>query len=82
VGADRVIIIDEGHILCSGTPKEIFTADDVIKKAGLELPQTAKMFNLLRKSGFDVRRDILSADEAFEYIKELIASGKIQRRCE
>lgn len=81
VGADRVILINEGHILCSGTPKEIFAAEDVIKQAGLELPQTAKMFNLLKKSGFDIKSDILSSEEAFDYIKELISSGKIKRRC-
>ena len=78
VDADRVIIVNNGHIECEGTPKEIFAREDIIKRTGLELPQTARMFNALKEYGYNMQTNILSTNEAFEYIKSLIDSGVIK----
>ncbi|MBQ8828308.1 MAG: energy-coupling factor transporter ATPase [Clostridia bacterium] len=78
VHADRVMIINNGKFLCSGTPKEIFSKHSIIKEAGLELPQTARMFSALNELGYDVESDILTVDEAYAYIKSLIDKGVIK----
>ena len=77
VDADKIFIVNDGKIECVGTPKEIFSKEDIIKKAGLELPQTAKLFSTLKANGFDVCDNILSVDEAVGYIKSLISAGVI-----
>ncbi|MBQ8164796.1 MAG: energy-coupling factor transporter ATPase [Clostridia bacterium] len=77
VHADKVMIINEGHLLCEGTPKEIFARKDLIDRAGLELPQTARMFAELNECGFEIDKNILTVDEAFEYIGNLISSGRM-----
>ncbi|MDR1673959.1 MAG: energy-coupling factor transporter ATPase [Oscillospiraceae bacterium] len=40
--ADRVIVFDEGCVLLDGTPDEVFSQEESIKSAGLELPRDVR----------------------------------------
>jgi len=70
--ADRVFLIDEGKILLIGTPKEVFSKEEMVIKAGLEVPQATQLFNLLRKKGFILPEDVITAEEAFDYLKLIL----------
>jgi energy-coupling factor transport system ATP-binding protein len=39
--ADRVLVLANGRIVCSGTPAEVFTRPDDMSAAGLLLPATS-----------------------------------------
>ena len=54
IEADRVVVLDEGKILTSGTPKEVFSKVDLIKSAGLELPIASKISSELIALGYDI----------------------------
>lgn len=54
IEADRVVALDEGKILTSGTPKEVFSKVDLIKSAGLELPIASKISSELIALGYDI----------------------------
>lgn len=70
--ADRVIVFNEGKIVMDGVPKQIFSNVEKIKGLGLEVPQVTELLYELNKEGFDLPKDILSVDEAFDALKGLL----------
>lgn len=71
VQADRVIVIDDGKIRFDGTPRNVFSHINEIKKIGLDVPQATELAYLLKKDGVNLG-DVLTADEfvsAFEKLR-------------
>ena len=66
--ADRVIVLDEGKITADSTPKEVFGDISLLKSAGLDVPQTTELLYNLKKSGFDVKTQAISVEEAAKEI--------------
>ena len=74
VYADRVYVMYDGKILKEGTPKEVFSDVETIRKANLRLPRVAHLIEILNKKdnipiewGFtigEVRRNLA------QYLKE------------
>ena len=52
--ADRVCIMSGGRIIGDGTPHEIFSTDELIKKTHLRLPIVAQLLELLQNEGVPV----------------------------
>ena len=73
VNADRIIIMNKGKIELEGTPKEIFTQIDLIKKLGLTVPQTVELINELNQKGFDIPLENITLDECVEAIKTALS---------
>lgn len=63
VNADRIIVMGEGQIILEGTPKQVFSKVEKIKKLGLDVPQVTELVYELRKEGIDLPADILTVDE-------------------
>lgn len=61
--ADRVIVMDKGRKLIEGTPREVFSQVDTLKRVGLDVPQMTELSQLLSDEGIPIRRDILTVDE-------------------
>lgn len=72
--SDKVLVMDRGRLLMSGTPDEIFHERARLEKVGLDLPSAAGFMQELRKRGCDVSADALLRDDAADaiaaYIKE------------
>ena len=66
--ADRVIVMDEGKILLDGTPAEVFSQGETIKKVNLDIPLAVEIGDRLRARGIDVPLDIISTEEMVNYI--------------
>ncbi|MCR5823368.1 MAG: energy-coupling factor transporter ATPase [Lachnospiraceae bacterium] len=66
VGCDKVIVMDNGKVVMQGTPREIFSRPDEIKKHKLDLPQVTELADELAKEGVDMPKGILSIDEFVE----------------
>ncbi|MBQ6846316.1 MAG: energy-coupling factor transporter ATPase [Oscillospiraceae bacterium] len=66
--ADRLIVMNRGEILLSGTPSEVFSHSDTIISAGLDLPQITHIINALRKQGFDFPASVYTIDQAVSAI--------------
>lgn len=73
--ADRTIVMDDGKIVLDGTPREVFSNVEKIKSLGLDVPQVTELAYELRKSGVDIKNDVLTVDECFEEIKRLFGGG-------
>lgn len=63
VEADRVIVMENGEIVLSGTPKEVFSKVEKLKEMGLDVPQVTELAFELRKEGLDIPADILTIEE-------------------
>ncbi len=68
--ADRIIVMNRGEIEKIGTPKEIFSDSELIKRSKLLLPTAASAAAELKKEGFDVG-DVTSDEELAEAICRL-----------
>ena len=64
--ADYMIVMDEGRIAMSGTPREVFTKVDQVRALGLDVPPMTDLAHMLRADGVDVRADVLTVDEMVE----------------
>lgn len=75
VRADRIIVMDNGKIIADATPKEIFADAALIKKAGLELPQSALLLHKLAACGINVKDIPITSEDAVESICALIEAN-------
>lgn len=66
VDADHVIVMDEGHIVMQGTPREIFSDVKKLKEHRLDVPQITLLAYELKKSGLSIPDGILTREELVE----------------
>lgn len=63
VNADRIIIMAGGRAVLEGTPKEVFSKVNIMKKYGLDIPQVTELAFKLNQEGIDIPIDILTVEE-------------------
>ncbi len=63
VDADRVIVMEKGKKVLEGTPKQVFSKIDMLKKIGLDVPYMTELSKELNKEGLKIESDILTVDE-------------------
>lgn len=68
VDADWVYVMDSGHVVMRGTPRQIFSQVDELKKYHLDVPQVTMLAEELRKRGMDIPKGILHREELVGYI--------------
>lgn len=61
--ADRVVVMEDGHIIDDGDPRHIFSQVDKMHATGLGVPQTVEVLEALRQEGADVAIDALTVEE-------------------
>ena len=71
IDADQVFVMDDGHIVMHGTPREIFSRVDELKAYRMDVPQVTMLAEELRKRGLDLPRGILRREELVEALCRL-----------
>ena len=71
VHADRIIIMERGHIAMQGSPKEIFSESDKLKQLRLNVPEIVEIAEGLRRGGMPLREGILTAKELVDELCQL-----------
>ncbi len=61
--ADRIIVLNNGIITADGTPKQVFSQYDVLKDAGLQVPQATELMSKLKQKGLNIKNDVLTTEE-------------------
>lgn len=61
---NRIIVMNEGKCVMSGSPREIFKMSEQLINIGLGVPQVTMLVKKLREKGINIREDILTVDEA------------------
>ena len=72
VTADRVYVMDNGRMLTSGTPHEVFSQVELMKKHRLDVPQATELCHKLRACGVEIERLPLDREECTSMLKEVL----------
>jgi len=71
IGADRVIVMDQGHVVMDGTTREIFSQVELLKKYRLDVPQVTMLAHGLKQRGLDIKEGILTTNELIEALEKV-----------
>ncbi|MBO5649132.1 MAG: energy-coupling factor transporter ATPase [Clostridia bacterium] len=66
--ADKLMVLDHGHVSRYGTPHEVFSHAEELKQVGLSRPQITKFIMELQRAGIPVEGGIYSVDEAYREV--------------
>lgn len=69
IHADKVIVMDDGKIVMQGTPREVFSKVEELKRYRLDVPQVTELAHELKKSGIPMPACVLSVEELIEAVK-------------
>lgn len=76
IHADKVFVMDEGKIAMQGTPREIFSQVEQLKKLRLDVPQVTLLSYELQKRGIPLPDGILTREE----LVSALGYGKTDRK--
>ncbi|MCI8312060.1 MAG: energy-coupling factor transporter ATPase [Lachnospiraceae bacterium] len=71
VEADHVFVMDDGKVVMQGTPREIFSKVEELKKLRLDVPQATLLAWELKKKGFSLPDGILNIEELVDKLCQL-----------
>ena len=69
--SDRVVVMEDGNIVISGKPREVFSQVEEIKKLGLDVPQVTELAHELKKDGIEISTEVLNIEEMVKEICHL-----------
>ena len=72
VGADRLIVMSNGHIVADGTPKDVFADVALMDREGLSVPATVRLVHELRDAGWALPEDELDVEDCAAEIADFI----------
>ena len=70
--ADKVFVMDNGRMLTSGTPREVFSQVELMKKHRLDVPQATELCHKLRACGVAIKALPLTEEECTSMLKEVL----------
>lgn len=73
--ADRVVVMDDGHVLADDAPEAVFEQGDLLRSLGLDVPQPTALCTALRQQGVDIPL-ALTPEACAESILELVKQRK------
>ena len=69
---DRVIVMDDGHVLMDDVPRKVFSHVAELRQGGLDVPQTTELMTILKEAGLPVQADIIDEQECIEALEALL----------
>ena len=71
IGADRLVVMDDGKIIMDGTPREVFARVEELKRLRLDVPQATELAYELKQCGVSLPDSVLTMEELAEAILPL-----------
>lgn len=76
--ADRIIVMNKGHLEMFAPTKEVFSHGARLEQFGLKVPQITKIMQQLCQKGFSLPEGVLTVDEAFDALLPMLQKeGKL-----
>ena len=75
IGADRVAVMSGGELILEGTPKEVFSQDELLHKHRLDVPVMQQLANRLNARGANLPKSILSVEEMAQAICQSLSKN-------
>ena len=79
IDADRLIIMSNGRVMADGKPESIFANEELLRREGLEQPETARLLQDLRAAGLTLKGEPLNVEDCAELIAQTLQSERSQR---
>ena len=73
--ASRLIVMSEGKIVAEGSPREIFSREEMMTSIGLDVPEAARLCARLRAKGYDLPADLFRPEELKDHLLRLWKGG-------
>ena len=61
---DRLVVVCDGKIPFSGSPREVFSHGPELEQMGLGVPQMTRVFHRLRRMGVDIDPSVYTIEQA------------------
>lgn len=74
--ADRVLVMDHGHVAMLDTVEQVFSRADELERIGLTVPAVTKIMLLLRQQGMDVSTSVYSVEQAVQRLMPLLGGER------
>jgi len=68
----RIVVMDDGHIVLDGAPRDVFSHVELLKKLGLDVPQATELCWELSRAGYKVPEGVLTEGECADAIEALL----------
>ena len=68
VFADHVFVMDQGHVVMQGTPREVFSRVEELKALRLDVPQVTLLAHELKQAGVEIPDGILTIEELVDVL--------------
>lgn len=78
IHADKVFVMDKGHVEMEGTPREIFSQVEKLQSLRLDVPQVTLLAHELKKGGLDIPEGILTTKELVEALGRLRQANRAE----
>ena len=72
VGADRILVMDNGELVMDGTPQEVFTEVQRLKDYRMDVPQVTELAWKLKNAGFPMPDGVLTRQEFRTHLAEIL----------
>lgn len=70
--ADRIVVMEEGRVVLTGVPREVFSQVETLTQLRLDVPQVTALANRLRQRGYDqIPNNILTIEEMVNVLCQL-----------
>ncbi len=70
--ADRIVVLDDGHMILDGTPSYVFENEAILKGCGLNVPQCTELVHRLRANGFVGEGECVSLEACADILSKII----------
>ena len=68
VGADRLVVMSEGRVAADGTPREVFSQVELLRREGLSVPATTQLIYELNEAGWSLPLTALTVGECADAV--------------
>ena len=79
IDADRLIVISNGRIMADGKPADIFANEELLRREGLEQPETAHLLQDLRAAGMKLKGEPLGVEDCAALIAQSLQSERSRK---
>ena len=79
IDADRLIVMSNGCIMADGKPESVFANAELLRREGLEQPETARLLQDLRAAGLTLKGEPLNIEDCAELIAQTLQSERSRR---
>ena len=68
----HILVMDAGHAVMDGTPREVFSRVKELKRYSLDVPQVTELADELKAAGMEIPCGILTIDELVAALEPLL----------